>query len=53
MKLSYHDGEKYRIAYPNGYWYAESDDGKHVADGPDPLTAVSRLVLEFEKGDVS
>lgn len=51
MKLTFED--EATIAYPHGYWYAETDKGGVDADGPDPLTAVTRLAqaLEEELGE--
>ena len=52
MKLTYHEDDPsifVRERYPHGYWFAMTDDERYDADGPDPLTAVTRLVLAMEK----
>lgn len=47
MKLTFEDERT--AAYPNGYWYAVTDNGEIDADGPDPLTAVTRLAQGLEE----
>lgn len=54
MNLSFHlpaqgDDASIHERYPHGYWYASTDDGDFDADGPDPLSAVSALVLAMEE----
>lgn len=56
MKLSFHtvenESQSVRARYPSGYyWYAATDSGDYDAEGPDPLTAVSALVVTMEKGE--
>lgn len=43
------DDDRPGSPYPHGYWYALTRDGSHDADGPDPLTALSRLVASIEE----
>lgn len=47
MKLTFEDTTT--PAYPYGYWYAETDKGGVDADGPDPLTAITRLAQNLEE----
>lgn len=47
MKLTFEDERTH--AYPNGYWYATTDKGGYDADGPDPLTAITRLAQALEE----
>ena len=47
MKLTFDDAQT--TAYPHGYWYASTDKGGYDADGPDPLTAVTRLAQSLEE----
>ncbi len=35
-------------AYPHGYWYAATGKGNYDADGPDPLTTITRLAQVME-----
>lgn len=36
-------------AYPHGFWYAVTEKAGFDADGPDPLTAVTRLAQVLEE----
>lgn len=47
MKLTFED--EVTAAYPHGYWYASTNKGGVDADGPDPLTAVTRLAQALEE----
>lgn len=54
MKLTFadSDGESSdwtRRKYPDGYWYAVTDDGGYDAVGSTPLNVVSKLVEQLEK----
>ncbi|QNN52497.1 hypothetical protein [Nocardioides mesophilus] len=48
MKLIY-DSRPTSPRYPHGYWYACTGDGKYDAAGPDPLTAITRLLQVLEE----
>jgi hypothetical protein len=45
------DPKPHRDRYPHGYWYAHSSVFDRGADGPDPLTAISKLLAEIEKAE--
>lgn len=47
MRLLYDPNPSRR--YPNGYWYARTDDGDYDADGDTPLNAVTALCIVLEK----
>ena len=34
--------------YPYGYWYAQTNDGGHDADGASPIQAVTKLAQVLE-----
>jgi hypothetical protein len=51
MKLSWQEPESVtdKRMYPQGYWYAFTDDGNYDATGGDPLAAIAALAAELEK----